>query len=209
MMIICTKLFSNPTIHDKVMGQTQTSFTEAYAQRWSAKCDLDFWPSNMVPIHDTSICHDNYLCQFISISNHAWQSYGPDTNRFHWSLCTKFQSTLWCYLWPSSCLGYIILSKWAFEPNYFQIPPCRTKLLAGHTYFTKAYARSVRANWDLGLWPTCMFLVLNISTCHDDYFCQIIFKSHHAWGTYGSDTNRFYWSLCTKLNWGLWPWPLT
>ena len=32
MIIICAKLFSNPTMHNKVMGQTLTGFTEVYAQ---------------------------------------------------------------------------------------------------------------------------------------------------------------------------------
>ena len=41
MMIICAKLFSNPTMHNKVMGRTQTGFTEVYAQSLSADCDLD------------------------------------------------------------------------------------------------------------------------------------------------------------------------
>ena len=31
-MIICAKLFINPTMNDKVMGRTQTGVTEAYAQ---------------------------------------------------------------------------------------------------------------------------------------------------------------------------------
>ena len=35
------KLFSNPTMHNKVMGWTQTGFTEVYAQSLSADCDLD------------------------------------------------------------------------------------------------------------------------------------------------------------------------
>ena len=42
MMIICAKLFLNPTMHNKVMGRTQTGFTEVYAQSLSADCDLDF-----------------------------------------------------------------------------------------------------------------------------------------------------------------------
>ena len=41
MMIICTKISSNPTTHDKVMGWAQTGVTEAYAQSLSADCDLD------------------------------------------------------------------------------------------------------------------------------------------------------------------------
>ena len=41
MMIICAKLFSNPTMHNKVMGRTRTGFNEVYAQSLSADCDLD------------------------------------------------------------------------------------------------------------------------------------------------------------------------
>ena len=41
MMIICAKLFLNPTMHKKVMGRTRTGFTEVYAQSLSADCDLD------------------------------------------------------------------------------------------------------------------------------------------------------------------------
>ena len=32
MIIICVKLFSNPTMHDKVMGRTRTDFIEVNAQ---------------------------------------------------------------------------------------------------------------------------------------------------------------------------------
>ena len=41
MMIICAKLFSNPTMHNKVMGWTRAGFTEVYPQSLSADCDLD------------------------------------------------------------------------------------------------------------------------------------------------------------------------
>ena len=41
MMIICTTLFSNLTMHDKVMVLRWTSFIEAYAQSLRADCDLD------------------------------------------------------------------------------------------------------------------------------------------------------------------------
>ena len=41
MMTICATLFSNPTMHNKVMGRTQTGSTEVYAQSLSADCDFD------------------------------------------------------------------------------------------------------------------------------------------------------------------------
>ena len=41
MIIICAELFSNPTMHNKVMGRTQTGFSEVFAQSLSADRDLD------------------------------------------------------------------------------------------------------------------------------------------------------------------------
>ena len=41
MIIIYAKLFLNPIMHNKVMGQTRTGFTEVYAQSLSADCVLD------------------------------------------------------------------------------------------------------------------------------------------------------------------------
>ena len=41
MMIICATLFSNSTMHNKVMGRTRTGFTEVYAQSLNADFDLD------------------------------------------------------------------------------------------------------------------------------------------------------------------------
>ena len=62
MMIICAKLFINPNMHRKAMGQTRTGFAEAYAQSLSAVSDLDLWPSNMVLVRDLSFCPYAYLC---------------------------------------------------------------------------------------------------------------------------------------------------
>ena len=41
MMIICPKLFLNPTKHDRDMGRTGTGFTEANSQSLRGDCDLD------------------------------------------------------------------------------------------------------------------------------------------------------------------------
>ena len=43
MMLICAKLFSNPTMHNKVMGRTRTGFTEVCAQSLSVDLDLATW----------------------------------------------------------------------------------------------------------------------------------------------------------------------
>ena len=66
MMIICAKLLSNPTLHNKVMGRIQIGFTEVYAQSLSADCGLDLQPSDMVLIGYTSSYHVNHLCQLFS-----------------------------------------------------------------------------------------------------------------------------------------------
>ena len=41
LIIICAELFSNLTMHDKDIGQIQTSFTEAYALSLRADCHFD------------------------------------------------------------------------------------------------------------------------------------------------------------------------
>ena len=51
-----------PTMHDKVMGQTRTGFSETYAQSLRVNCDLDLCPSNMILVRDTTSCHDDHLC---------------------------------------------------------------------------------------------------------------------------------------------------
>ena len=76
-------------------GQIGTGFTEIYAQSLSADRDTDLWPNDMVLIHDSLFCHDDYLYQIIFKSHHAWQKYGSDMNKLQWSLCTKFMSRLW------------------------------------------------------------------------------------------------------------------
>ena len=40
-IIICAKSFLNLPMRNKVMGRTRTGFSEVYAQRLSANCDLD------------------------------------------------------------------------------------------------------------------------------------------------------------------------
>ena len=79
-MIIRAKLFSNPTMHNKVMSRTRTGFTEVYAQSLSGDCDLDLWPtcSDMVLVRDTSSYHYDHLCQIIFKSHHVRLSYGRD-----------------------------------------------------------------------------------------------------------------------------------
>ena len=71
MMIIGAIFFSNPIMHNKVMGWTRTGFTEVYAQSLSADCDLDLSRSEMDLIRNTLSCHDNYLCQIIFESHYA------------------------------------------------------------------------------------------------------------------------------------------
>ena len=41
------------------------------------------------------------------------------------------------------------------------------------TGFAEAYAQS--ADCDLDLWPSNIISVCDISSCHDDYLCQIIY----------------------------------
>ena len=58
-------IFLSPSMHNKVMGRTQTGFTEVFAQSLSADCDLDLFPSDMVLVCATPSCHDDHLSQII------------------------------------------------------------------------------------------------------------------------------------------------
>ena len=70
MMIICAKLFSNPIMHNTLMGRTRTGFTGLCTK---FKCDLDLWPG------DKLSCHNDYLCQIIVKSHYLRLSYCSDT----------------------------------------------------------------------------------------------------------------------------------
>ena len=58
-------------MHNKIMGRTQTGFTEVYVQSLSADCDLDLWPRGMVLVRHTSSCHDDRLRQIMFKFHHA------------------------------------------------------------------------------------------------------------------------------------------
>ena len=86
MIIISAKLFINPTMHDKVMGLTQTGFTKAYAQNLSGDFDLDttLTLSNMILVRNTSFCHDDHICQIYLFFNPTMHvSYGLDRKTLH------------------------------------------------------------------------------------------------------------------------------
>ena len=76
-------------MYNKVMGWTQTGFTEVYAQSLSANCDLDLWPRDMVLVRYTSSCHDDHFCQIIFKSHHVQLTYGPDTIQEHTNINTR------------------------------------------------------------------------------------------------------------------------
>ena len=100
-------------------------------------------------------------------------------------------------LWPSDIVNIGDTSSshndhLLFLAKLFSNPPMHDKIMQWTwTSFTEACAQSLSADFDLDLWPTNMVLVHDISSCHDDHLCQIIFKSHHAWQSYGPNTNSF------------------
>ena len=71
LIIICAKLFSNSTMHNTVIWVGHEQVSLIFAQSFSADCDLDLWPSDMVLVRDTSSCHDDNLYQIIFKSHYA------------------------------------------------------------------------------------------------------------------------------------------
>ena len=87
-------------------------------------------------------------------------------------------------LFATHCLVTMIIGVKSF------INPTMHNTVMGRTGtgFTKVYAQSLSADCELDLRPSDMVFVLDTSSCHDDYLCQIIFKSHHLQLSYGLDT---------------------
>ena len=146
-------------------------------------------------------------CHVILKSQHARQSYEMDKKGFYCSLWTKFKYGLWP--WTSSSdmifvcntsichynhlchIIYISQRRW---PSYGQT----------QTGFTEIYTQSLSADCyiHVDLWHNDMVLVHD-TLFWDDHLYQLIFKSHHAWPSYGSDMNKLHWSLCIMPKSGL------
>ena len=63
----------------------------------------------------------------------------------------------------------------------FSNPIMHSKVMGRtRTGFTEVYAQSLSADCDLDLGPSDMVLIRDTSSCHDNLFCQIIFKSHYV-----------------------------
>ena len=90
MIIICDKLFSNPTMHNKVMGRTRTGLTEVYAQSLSADCNLDLNLATwfLIVAHHLVMM---IICAKL-ISNPTMHK--KVMGRTQTSLCTKFKCKL-------------------------------------------------------------------------------------------------------------------
>ena len=131
-------------------------------------------------------------CHVIMKSHHARQSYELDITGFYGSIWTKFKydRELWASNMSFVCntpschynnLCHIIYKSQHRRPSYGQT----------RTGFTQIYAQSLNADYDIDLWPNNMVLVRDTLFCHDDHLYQLIFKSHLAWPSYGSDITSF------------------
>ena len=112
----------------------------------------------------------------------SWIFLGPFFNRF-WSVSLTFDLATCFWFRTHSLVIMIIFAKEFINRTMHDKVMGRTR-----TGFTEAYAQSLSADCDLHLWPSNMALVRDTSSRHDGHLCQIIFKSHHAWRSYGPDT---------------------
>ena len=67
-------------------ADTNTRHHSKYSKYWLSSndhCDLDLCYGDMVLARDTSSFHVDHFCQIILKSDHAYQSYGFDTNTHH------------------------------------------------------------------------------------------------------------------------------
>ena len=100
-----------------------------------------FWPINKVLVLLQIVLSRCSLTQLFFKSHHAWQSYGPDMNMFHWSPCKKFTVTLtfdlatWFLFATNRLVTMLICAK------LISIPTMHDKVMGGtHIGVTKAYA---------------------------------------------------------------------
>ena len=94
-----------------------------------------------------------------------------------------FDITTW-FLFATHCLVMIIVCA-----ELFLNPTMLNKVMGRiRTGFSEVYAQSLSADCDLDLWPSDMVLVRGTSSCHDNHFWPIIFKSNQVRQSYGPDT---------------------
>ena len=84
-----------------------------------------------------------------------------------------FDLATW-FLFATHCLVTMII----FAKLFLNLTMHNKVMGRTRTSFTEVYAQSLSVDCDLDLLPSDMVFVRDTSSCHDDYLCQIIFKSH-------------------------------
>ena len=77
------QIMLNLTMHDKVVGQSKTGFNEEYAHMWTVTLTFDLATWFLFATHRLDMII--IWAKFIFKSHYAWQSNGPDRNRYYWS----------------------------------------------------------------------------------------------------------------------------
>ena len=97
------------------------------------------------------------------------------------------------YLWPwplghkpESCAWHTVTMPWTFLPGYFKIPQCIQNLQSGHDIESHFWPLTFMC--DLDLWETSLGLVRDTPSSCPEHFCQVIWKSFHAYRSYSPDT---------------------
>ena len=130
MVYICSKLFENISMDEKVIVRTR----KVQLMSICCHCDLDLEATDKSFACDTSYWYSSYLCQVIWKYLYAWHSYGPDKKS---SIKVYFLS-LWPWPWIYRflfCIWHIVLIWCMFVPSYLKISLCMTKLWSGQEKF--------------------------------------------------------------------------
>ena len=145
MILGCNTVFCHITRQSYELDTTDFHCSLKFKYRlwpWSLSFRPDFFSGHIV-------LSGNYLCQYIYKSHHAWQSYGLDTYRFRWSLCTKcltvtltFDLAI-CFLFATYPLVMIIIYA------KLSIPACMTKKWVNTNRFYWNLCKKFKS-W---LWP--------------------------------------------------------
>ena len=91
------------------------------------------------------------------------------------TLTLTFDLAIW-YLFATYCHVMMIICAILFSNLTMQ-----NKVMGRtRTGTAEVYAQSLSVDCDFDLLPSDMVLVRDTLSCHDDYLCQIMFKSHYA-----------------------------
>ena len=174
-------------------------------------CDLELWASDIIFVCNTSSCLDNHLCHIVYKTQHRCLSYGQTRTGSTKIYAQILSADCDIDLWPSDMV-LVHDTLFCHDDHLYQI------IFKSHHAWKNYGSDMNKLHWSLCTkFKSRWTLTYNLATWFlfaKHHFimmivCANLFFKIPPWQSYWPNTKRFHWSLCTKFNSGLWPWPLT